>query len=177
MPHQQNYTDHPQDKKIVLFTPRDVLLTFPSAAGAVDGDVEVNTRGIVDIAENLGTADDRAKQYSDRANAAMRTGAYEEAESLYELGQRWREIAEALRGKIGTGLRPRTGGTYLTRGGHKVGPLRPFRDGEDGDHTDAVGRSAWFFCETYGAFDSTGAYLSGHTSPHGFDCLAEWREK
>ncbi|RWP96304.1 MULTISPECIES: hypothetical protein [unclassified Mesorhizobium] len=67
-----------------------------------------------------------------------------------------------------------TGGTYRTRGGVTVGPLRPFRDEEDGEHTDAVGRSAWFFADGVGAYDRYGCILSGVTSDSEMDCVSAW---
>lgn len=55
----------------------------------------------------------------------------------------------------------RTGGIYRTRGGKKVGPLRPFRDREDSPASDIMGRSAWFYADGIGAFDKHGLYLTG----------------
>lgn len=61
----------------------------------------------------------------------------------------------------------RTGGIYRTKGGRKVGPLRPFRDREDGPASDIMGRSAWFYADGIGAFDKNGEYLTaGPDSPH-----------
>lgn len=67
-----------------------------------------------------------------------------------------------------------TGGTYRTRGGVCVGPLRPFRDEEDGDHTDAEGRSAWFFVDGVGAYDRYGCILSGVPADSELDCVSIW---
>lgn len=67
-----------------------------------------------------------------------------------------------------------TGGAFLGRGGMKIGPLRPFRDEEDGATEDAVGRSAWFIAEGVGAFDRYGCYLSGVPENSPLDCLAVW---
>jgi hypothetical protein len=68
----------------------------------------------------------------------------------------------------------RTGGTYRTRSGMKVGPLRPFRDEEDGPTDDAVGRSAWFFVDGVGAYDKFGCVLSGVTGASELDCVSTW---
>lgn len=67
-----------------------------------------------------------------------------------------------------------TGGVFVTRGGMKVGPLRPFRDEEDGAHTDATGRSAWFIAPGVGAYDKHGCILSGEPHESPLDCVAAW---
>ncbi|TIT38944.1 MAG: hypothetical protein E5W76_20725, partial [Mesorhizobium sp.] len=54
-----------------------------------------------------------------------------------------------------------TGGIYRSQGGKRVGPLRPFREGEDGPARDILGRLAWFVAEGIGAFDKFGQWLSG----------------
>ncbi|TIU91155.1 MAG: hypothetical protein E5W01_08380 [Mesorhizobium sp.] len=78
-------------------------------------------------------------------------------------------IAQASRG-----LYVMTGGIYRTRSGLRVGPLRPFRDEEDGAHTDAVGRSAWFFADGVGAYDKYGCILSGSPGISDMDCASVW---
>ncbi|MER9282084.1 hypothetical protein [Mesorhizobium sp. M0522] len=75
---------------------------------------------------------------------------------------------------LGEPIDVRTGGTYRTRGGLCVGPLRPFRDEEDGAHTDAAGRSAWFFAPGIGAYDRYGCILSGEIPKSQLDCVAPW---
>ncbi|MBZ9821931.1 hypothetical protein [Mesorhizobium sp. CA4] len=66
-----------------------------------------------------------------------------------------------------------TGGIYRSQGGKKVGPLRPFREGEDGPARDILGRLAWFVAEGIGAFDKFGQWLSGGLeSPN--HLVAEW---
>ncbi|WP_172373338.1 hypothetical protein [Mesorhizobium sp. NZP2234] len=67
-----------------------------------------------------------------------------------------------------------TGGSFVGRGGMKIGPFRPFRDEEDGATEDAVGRSAWFFAEGVGAFDRYGCFLSGVPENSPLDCVAMW---
>ncbi|MER9506015.1 hypothetical protein [Mesorhizobium sp. M0579] len=67
-----------------------------------------------------------------------------------------------------------TGSTYRARTGAKVGPLRPFRDEEDGPHTDAAGRSAWFMADGVGAFDKYGRHLSGRRGDSPHDLIAPW---
>ncbi|MER9815115.1 hypothetical protein [Mesorhizobium sp. M0129] len=66
-----------------------------------------------------------------------------------------------------------TGNIYRARNNSLVGPLRPFRDEEDGPHTDAAGRSAWFIAEGLGAFDKHGEFLNGGTLCP-LDLVAEW---
>ncbi|MER9026149.1 hypothetical protein NKJ46_25515 [Mesorhizobium sp. M0166] len=76
--------------------------------------------------------------------------------------------------EVGEPVDVMTGGTYRTRGGVCVGPLRPFRDEEDGDHTDAEGRSAWFFVDGVGAYDRYGCILSGVPADSELDCVSTW---
>lgn len=68
-----------------------------------------------------------------------------------------------------------TGRTYRARNGARIGPLRPFRDEEDGHHKDKVGRSAWFYADGFGAFDRFGHFLSGHPGENPLDCVGEWK--
>ncbi|MER8394054.1 hypothetical protein NKH10_19380 [Mesorhizobium sp. M1340] len=71
-------------------------------------------------------------------------------------------------------IRVYTGGVFVSRCGMKVGPLRPFRDEEDGAHTDAAGRSAWFIAPGIGAYDKYGCILSGEIPESPLDCVALW---
>ncbi|RUX18818.1 hypothetical protein EOA27_13235 [Mesorhizobium sp. M2A.F.Ca.ET.037.01.1.1] len=66
-----------------------------------------------------------------------------------------------------------TGGIYRSQGGKKVGPLRPFREGEDGPARDIMGRLAWFVAEGIGAFDKFGQWLSGGLQDANH-LVAEW---
>ncbi|RWO05071.1 MAG: hypothetical protein EOS08_33085 [Mesorhizobium sp.] len=75
---------------------------------------------------------------------------------------------------LGEAIYVMTGGIYRTRGGLCVGPLRPFRDEEDGAHTDASGRSAWFFADGVGAYDKYGCILSGSPGISDMDCISTW---
>lgn len=68
-----------------------------------------------------------------------------------------------------------TGRTYRARNGARIGPLRPFRDEEDGPHKDRVGRSAWFYAEGIGPFDRFGHFLSGQAGESPLDCVADWK--
>lgn len=68
-----------------------------------------------------------------------------------------------------------TGRTYCARNGARIGPLRPFRDEEDGRHKDRVGRSAWFYAEGVGPFDRFGHFLSGQAGESPLDCVADWK--
>lgn len=83
----------------------------------------------------------------------------------------FRNIAEQ---RAGHAIRVYTGGVFIGRGGMKVGPLRPFRDEEDGAPNDAVGRSAWFIAEGIGAYDKYGCILSGHIHESELDCVSVW---
>ncbi|TIM41789.1 MAG: hypothetical protein E5Y55_24225 [Mesorhizobium sp.] len=66
-----------------------------------------------------------------------------------------------------------TRGVYRTRSGKRVGPLRPFRYGEDTPAIDLMGLSAWFYFDGVGAFSKDGAWLTGgFNSPN--DLVAEW---
>lgn len=66
-----------------------------------------------------------------------------------------------------------TGRVYRSQSGKKVGPLRPFREGEDGPARDILGRLAWFVAEGIGAFDKFGQWLTGGLeSPN--HLVAEW---
>lgn len=70
-------------------------------------------------------------------------------------------------------MRVCTGGFYRSQGGKKIGPLRPYREGEDGPARDILGRLAWFVAEGIGAFDKFGQWLSGGLeSPN--HLVAEW---
>ncbi|MEI9402333.1 hypothetical protein [Mesorhizobium argentiipisi] len=68
-----------------------------------------------------------------------------------------------------------TGRSYRARNGARIGPLRPFRDEEDGHHKDEVGRSAWFYADGIGAYDRFGHFLSGQAGESPLDCVAEWK--
>ncbi|AZO67670.1 hypothetical protein [Mesorhizobium sp. M6A.T.Cr.TU.016.01.1.1] len=76
--------------------------------------------------------------------------------------------------RAGDAISVYTGGVFVGRGGMKVGPLRPFRDEEDGATSDAAGRSAWFIAEGIGAYDRYGCILSGVTHESPLDCVALW---
>ncbi|TJV68601.1 MAG: hypothetical protein E5X76_28895 [Mesorhizobium sp.] len=68
-----------------------------------------------------------------------------------------------------------TGRTYRARNGARIGPLRPFRDEEDGHHKDRAGRSAWFYAEGIGPYDRFGHFLSGQAGESPLDCVGEWK--
>lgn len=69
-----------------------------------------------------------------------------------------------------------TGKCYRARNGSKVGPLRPFRDGEDGTPEDIMGRNAWFHGEPFGSYDKHGEYLTGGAE-HEFHLVSEWAQE
>lgn len=129
---------------------------------------------LLPISTRVAIAEARAVLFAADAEDAYAAGDFAKAERLFAIGLRWRDRANALRGEAWRSIRPRTGKAYLGRGGMKIGPLRPFRDEEDGDPTDAEGRDAWFFAEKFGGFDRYGRFLSGHPGDHAFDCIGEY---
>lgn len=138
----------------------------------------VHTVPIIDqtvTAKRLATAETRRDQFFALASGALAAGAFATAERLYLIGQRYQDRESRLKGQAWRASRPRTGKAYRSRSGVKVGPLRPFRDHEDGNCEDAQGRDAWFFGEGHGAFDRYGRFLSGLSGDHALDLISEWQ--